>query len=245
MALTIILFAIFIAASLVLWRRVMQKIPQLVAIPDSVISQRLKEDSWRLHMVVLHVRAFCRRGAAPAGLAAHFLIRFLYGLHLALLAGDKLLMRAMRTLRERDLSSMHADYWNEVRKPAQGSQEAAPLSTEMSRHLHNRVEPEKKISVSEEQATPRAISHSRDTNMHSSQDSKTQTSSMPTDTGAVVKMAISQKPASTRTSARIPITRLAYTENLLGTLEPEKIREIRPRRVRRQGTSQDSTVRPF
>lgn len=242
MILTIILFAVFIGASVMLWRKVMQKIPQLVAIPDAVISQRLKEDSWRLHMLVLHVRAFCRRGAAPAGFAAHFLIRFLYGLHLIVLAGDKLLMRVMRTLRERDLSSIRADYWNQIRKPMQGSSEAPVLPIEISRHLGTRVEPEKKVSAFVEPTILRGISHSRDTSVHPSQDNKTQASPTSTDTSAVIKTAIARKPTSARSGARTPITRLAYTENLLGTLEPEKVREIRPRRKPQQGTDQDSQV---
>ena len=222
----------------------MEKIPQLIAIPDAVISQRLKEDSWRLHMFVLHVRAFCRRSAAPAGFAAHFFIRFLYGFHLVLLAGDKLLMRAMRTLRERDLSSMHADYWNEVRRPVERSPETPSLPAEMSRDFPHSVESEKKASASGGPAIlPRRVSHSRDTSIQLSHESETQALSLPGDIGAAVKMAISRKPVLSRSSARSPITRLAYTENLLGALEPEKISEIRPRRKPRQGTSQDAVIR--
>ena len=223
----------------------MQKIPQLVAIPDTIVSQRLKESSRRLHTLILHVRAFCRHGAAPAGHAARFLTRFLYGLHLVLLAGDKLLVRAMRTLREGELELMHADYWNQVRKPAQGSPEVPPLSTEVSRRLARRVESEKNASISEEpidMVTPQGISNSRDISIHLLQNSKTQALSMPTDAGMVVKTAISQRSTSVRSSARTPITRFAYTENLLGALESEKIREIHPRKKLRQGTSQDSAI---
>ena len=43
-----------------LWRRISEKIPELVAIPDEVIVARLHEDSARVRIFLLHARTFWR-----------------------------------------------------------------------------------------------------------------------------------------------------------------------------------------
>lgn len=44
----------------VLWRRISEKIPELIAIPDEVIVARLHEDSARVRIFLLHARTFWR-----------------------------------------------------------------------------------------------------------------------------------------------------------------------------------------
>mgnify|MGYP001600789286 CR=1 FL=1 len=49
---------IFVACAYLLWVRVIEKVPELMAIPDSVIAQRLKEDSMWIHRAFLHLAQF-------------------------------------------------------------------------------------------------------------------------------------------------------------------------------------------
>ena len=60
MLFTLFLVILFIGSVGVLWHRISEKIPELVAIPDEVIVARLHEDSARVRIFLLHARTFWR-----------------------------------------------------------------------------------------------------------------------------------------------------------------------------------------
>ena len=58
MMFTIVLAGVFIGSAATLWYRISQKIPELVAIPDEVIVERLYEDSARIRVFLLSWRRY-------------------------------------------------------------------------------------------------------------------------------------------------------------------------------------------
>lgn len=60
MIIDITLAIIFFASIITLWYRISIKIPELIAIPDEVITARLEEDSAKLHLFLLHLKSYYR-----------------------------------------------------------------------------------------------------------------------------------------------------------------------------------------
>ncbi|MEK7082342.1 MAG: hypothetical protein AAB915_01540 [Patescibacteria group bacterium] len=58
----------FLASAAVLWYRISLKIPELVAVPDTVIVERLHEDSAQVRIFLLHFKKFYREGRHRAWL---------------------------------------------------------------------------------------------------------------------------------------------------------------------------------
>lgn len=118
MALTIILFFIFLGSLGVLWYRISLKIPELVAIPDQVITERLHEDSAQVHLFVLHIKTFYREGKFRE-MFTEFIAKVLYKLHIGLLRFDNTLIEFLRKLREGGAmvngSMPNIEYWKELR----------------------------------------------------------------------------------------------------------------------------------
>lgn len=56
----VLLVIVFIGSAGVLWYRLSQKIPELVAVPDEVIVQRLHEDSARVRVFLLNIKHWWR-----------------------------------------------------------------------------------------------------------------------------------------------------------------------------------------
>ncbi len=116
------LFAvIFIASAVTLWYRVSGKLPELIAIPDQVITERFHEDSARLRLFVLNFKTWYRE--------QHYreefwkiLVKVLYKLHIFLLRLDNWIVALLKGLRESGKVSNvngNADYWKQLqREPA-------------------------------------------------------------------------------------------------------------------------------
>lgn len=56
----IILVIIFIAGIVILWHRLSARIPELIAVPDQVITARLEEDSARVRLFIMHLKVYYR-----------------------------------------------------------------------------------------------------------------------------------------------------------------------------------------
>lgn len=90
---------ILFAGSLgVLWHRISEKIPELVAIPDEVIVARLHEDSARVRIFLLHARTFWREPRYRESFW-HFCEKICYRTHIVLLRTDNGLMAVAKKVR--------------------------------------------------------------------------------------------------------------------------------------------------
>ncbi len=81
------LAAAFIGSAGVLWYRISQKIPELVAIPDEVITQCLHEDSARVRVFILNIKNYWREKQYREPLW-RFCEKIIYRLHILLLRAD-------------------------------------------------------------------------------------------------------------------------------------------------------------
>lgn len=91
MLFTLFLIILFLGSVGMLWHRVSEKIPQLVAIPDEVIVVRLHEDSARVRIFLLHARTFWREPRYREAFW-HFCEKICYRIHIVFLKMDNGLM---------------------------------------------------------------------------------------------------------------------------------------------------------
>lgn len=121
MILNIILILLFFSCFFTLWYRVSLKIPELIAIPDQVITERLHEDSARLRFFILHLKIFYREGRHKDFLWK-FLGKTLYKIHILVLRVDNGLVVLLKKMRVQALfngngnSNGSAEYWNKLKK---------------------------------------------------------------------------------------------------------------------------------
>ena len=94
----IFLFAIFCAGILLLWYRVSVRLPQLIAIPDQVITERLREDSARFRLFFLHLRLWYREGHYGESVRIFF-GKTLYRFHIVLLRLDNGTMALLKKVK--------------------------------------------------------------------------------------------------------------------------------------------------
>ena len=88
----------FVGSTGVLWYRVSQKIPELVAIPDEVIVQRLHEDSARVRVFLLNLKRWWREEQYREPLW-RFCEKIIYRLHILLLRADNGMMALLKKVR--------------------------------------------------------------------------------------------------------------------------------------------------
>ena len=77
----------FVGSAGVLWYRISQRIPELVAIPDEVIVERLHEDSARIRVFLLNLKRWWREEQYRRPLWK-FCEKIIYRLHILLLRVD-------------------------------------------------------------------------------------------------------------------------------------------------------------
>lgn len=87
MAIDISLGIVFLASIFILWYRVSLKIPELIAVPDQVITARFQEDSARLRLFVLHIKTYYKEEKYKP-VFWKFIGKMIYRLHLILLKLD-------------------------------------------------------------------------------------------------------------------------------------------------------------
>jgi len=100
MIIDITLALIFLVSLFTLWYRISIKIPELVAIPDEVITARLEENSARIRLFLLRFKIFYREGQYKI-IFWKFLGKVLYRLHIILLRLDNGISAMLKRIRER------------------------------------------------------------------------------------------------------------------------------------------------
>ena len=101
MLITLALGIVFFGSCFALWYRLSEKIPQVVAIHDEVITQRLHENSARLRIFLLHFKTFYKEEYYH-NLFWNFLGKVCYKLHIFVLKIDNALIGFLKKIRTRD-----------------------------------------------------------------------------------------------------------------------------------------------
>lgn len=117
----------FALSLFLIWYRVSLKLPELIAIPDQVITERLHEDSAKLRLFVLHIKMYYREERYKP-VFWRFAGKTLYRFHLALLRLDNWTSVALRNIRARGVAvngngngnsaevRSSGDYWQKLQK---------------------------------------------------------------------------------------------------------------------------------
>ena len=119
MLLNIIFTILFVGGGVLLWFQITEKIPELVAIPDEVISERLNEDSAKLRILILHFKKFWHEGYFH-DIFFQFVIKTLRRLHIVILRVDNWLVSILKKIQAKSNSAngemTNAEYWNELKQ---------------------------------------------------------------------------------------------------------------------------------
>jgi len=94
----LLLIIVFIGSAGALWYRVSEKIPELVAIPDEVIVDRLHDDSARVRVFLLNLKHWWREEQYREPLW-RFCEKVVYRLHIFLLRADNGMMALLKKVR--------------------------------------------------------------------------------------------------------------------------------------------------
>jgi len=111
-----------------LWRRVAQKMPELIVIPDQEIAARLQDNSAKMHLFMLHLfhfRLFYQKRHYQEKLWS-FLAKAFFKIHILLLRLDNSLIVLLKRIRSNGTSSTHPvngseDYWQGLKNEEHGS----------------------------------------------------------------------------------------------------------------------------
>ncbi|MBI4224769.1 MAG: hypothetical protein HY617_00405 [Candidatus Sungbacteria bacterium] len=101
MLIDILLGIIFVGSCYMIWHRISEKIPQVVAIPDEVITQRLHENSARLRIFLLHFKTFYKE-EYYLNLFWSFWGKVFYKLHIFVLRLDNYIISILKKIRARN-----------------------------------------------------------------------------------------------------------------------------------------------
>ena len=101
MFIDITLFLLLMVSASALIFFVSRKIPELVAIPDEVIRERLGEDSARFRFITVNLREFYRQKGYLL-ILLQFLGKILHKIHIFFLRIDNRLVSILRRIREKN-----------------------------------------------------------------------------------------------------------------------------------------------
>lgn len=113
-----IVFAIiFFGGVFGLWYRVTQKIPELVAIPDQVIVERLHEDSAKIRLFILHIKTFYKE-AKYKEVFWKIAGKVLYKFHIAVLRIDNSVVRVLKRIKTAGVlnGNGNGEYWKQIQE---------------------------------------------------------------------------------------------------------------------------------
>ncbi len=124
MVVDIILAVSFLAGAFVFWYRLSLKIPELIAIPDQVITERLEEDSAGMRLFLLRIKSYYREGKHKQVFWS-FLGKTFYRMHLLLMRMDNgtvALLKKIRTHGEivngnGNTTLSGKEYWQKLQEP--------------------------------------------------------------------------------------------------------------------------------
>jgi len=108
----------FLASLFILWYRVSKKIPELIAIPDQVITERLEEDSAQLRLFLLHLKTYYKEKHYKESFWG-FLEKSLCRLHIILLRWDNNVVALLKNVREKEGrkdEAVNGDYAEQVKE---------------------------------------------------------------------------------------------------------------------------------
>ena len=120
MIVDIALVIIFIAGIVTLWYRISVKIPELIAIPDEVITARLEEDSAKLRLFLLHLKFYYREKKYEE-VFWRMLSKTLYKFHIGLMRLDNGTMGLLKRVRlhagatSGNNGSGNGEYWKQLK----------------------------------------------------------------------------------------------------------------------------------
>lgn len=128
MILDISLGIVFFVSVFTLWYLLSIKIPELVAIPDQVIAERLSEDSAKFRLFILHFKSFFLEKRYKR-LLLNFLEKLLYRFHIFILRLDNITVSFLKMVRENGngngntngATNGSSEYWNELREKKSSS----------------------------------------------------------------------------------------------------------------------------
>ena len=100
MTVDIILVVLFITSIFFLWYKVSQKIPELIAIPDQVITARFEEDSAKFRIFIVHLKSYYLEGRYKETFF-RILGKALYRIHIIFLRLDNGVASLLKKIRAR------------------------------------------------------------------------------------------------------------------------------------------------
>lgn len=112
MILNFILAGIFMVSTYILWYSISQKIPEIVAIPDRVITERLHEESAKIRLFLLHLKSFYRTGKYKEVFWKYF-SKVLYRLHIIILKIDNGIIALLKKTRVQGVAATQDTIKNE------------------------------------------------------------------------------------------------------------------------------------
>ncbi len=135
MLVDVILAVVFLASAAIFWYRVSLKIPELVAIPDQVITERLEEDSARLRLFLLKIKIYYREGKHKQVFWT-FLAKLFYRIHLFLLRLDNGIVVWLKEIRtyggvvngngNGNYEMNDKDYWEKLKRRQETTATTSP-----------------------------------------------------------------------------------------------------------------------
>lgn len=105
---------IFLASIITLWYRVSIRIPELVAIPDMVITERLLQDSAKMRLFLLRLKSLYHERRITETFY-RFLAKILYRLHIIILRFDNSLVFYLKKMHSRGaFTNGNGEYWKRL-----------------------------------------------------------------------------------------------------------------------------------
>lgn len=94
----------FFASIIILWYRITIKIPELIAVPDEVITARLEEDSAKIRLFFLHFKVFFREKRYKK-IFLRMCGKMLHRIHIIIMRLDNTLIALLKKLSENNNKS--------------------------------------------------------------------------------------------------------------------------------------------
>ncbi len=114
MIIDVIFAIIFLASIVTLWYRVSVKIPELVAIPDMVITERLQQDSAKMRLFLLRLKSLYHERRITETFY-RFLAKILYRLHIMILRLDNSLVSYLKKMHSKGaFTNGNGEYWRKL-----------------------------------------------------------------------------------------------------------------------------------
>lgn len=114
MIIDIALAFLFLASITILWYRVSIRIPELVAIPDMVITERLLQDSAKMRLFILRLKSLYHERRITESFY-RFLAKIVYRLHIMILRFDNSLVLYLKKIHFKGaFTNGNGEYWKKL-----------------------------------------------------------------------------------------------------------------------------------